>query len=656
MNEPFCNKHLQQQTNGDIYTYGSTASPVAVKNEIIASERVSHDIIVAEKQEHFNGSLLPMNLKFVPKPGDKEQVTPLLIQTGSDSNLGRKYLSHANLDQSQNPVASIKQVSASLDSAIHNVGSSYHTDITSNWNKDKMTSKHQAEIAQILQNCAESGSVSKSSNVVSFPKSSSVVKVQVKPVEMHLAQSSPVANLHGFKPGNMTVKFTFNDRDVKNEQQIFATPNTKRKQYAENEAERRTKSVSHIPQEVVLRLAETRIHPDYQYSDSTSVRSSTVKSPHIVSHNSVDRVDQQLHENRKQIDLSSPVIGKRKNILTPLRSLSETQADSFSAQSKTLPRPHHHNSVGRFYHQELSSSTNHHQSGATQEDIVSNKPKEHLVSSAPWKQPDSSLIPGCYSSLPRGHYHHYANSRPIDHYHSHALHSQNSGHYDNFTYKQNSPADKDSLLQERYAPLSSKLSEAESLLHDLMKPCYGPQFPLKPLDDTALSLFHHNRAFKRLSSAPNSFMSMDNKMSFSNFQTPLQSFSQKSDMTQMPGTSFKSFSQASFYRYQSKEATTSFQPNTDSDQQSQSFNSLISSTNPFDSTINPVVASDCMFSPLKLPQTMSPKSMTGVAQCQKTSLVNSCQNVISAQENVTWSQDLGFRKQYRFDVTVIKGR
>ncbi|CAG5128549.1 unnamed protein product [Candidula unifasciata] len=491
------------------------------------------------------------------------------------------------------------------------------------------------------------------SNFVSSPKSSSVVKIQVKPVETHLALSSPVMNAHNFKSMNTAIVYSSNDCSKITGQQIHMTSHAKRI-FSEKHNDRSKLYVSDISQDSVVKLAETRIHPDYPQADNSAVRSEAHDSSQTVTQNSVDRVDQQLYENRKQIDVppSVAVQGNSSHArVAPTKNVSENNTDAVSSHSKTLPRPYQQTSVGR-----CSKASN--RSNVLQQIVppfentdTGNSRKIQNMPTAR-KYSDGSLIPGCYSSLPRGHHNHHVYRQPLDHRHTVSNHS--IGQYDNLMHQQIASNVKDSLSQTFQGPLSPRLLRTDSTFQDLMKSRGAPQVSLLPSVDTALDFHYKKQNIARLPSAPDSLTSVK----FSKLHYPQQSFNQSTDMTvSSVGSSFKSFTQASFYRHHSNEATASFQYNTAAREH---INSVNGSPQPFTSVFNMSephslgmdlsMMSASMLNPLKLPQMKSHKDIGGSFYGYKNNHINTS----STEEGITWTSDSENSKSYKFEVLLKK--
>lgn len=638
--------YQERQINGDILKSNNTKSSTGAKGKEMDSSKPKYYSANADKDVRAE-SFLPPGLNS-PKPGNKGRVgvvTPLLYQ-----HLDTEQLNQVNPGQPQNLTLTSKQVIKHPESSVHGqkVDMIHPTENTTGWNlSDRLKYNHQAELEEILKNCTEPSSTSilKPCSLVSSPTSRSVIKMQVKPVETHLAQSLPVLNPQRFKLAGTAVKYPLSDKNEKNDQQVTTSPTVSQKHQPENHNAKSTESES-SSKNGVMRVAETRIHPDYQQRNSPLVRPRVNHSSQLPFQNSVDRVDQQLHENRKQIDISSPVIGQRRNchsVVAPSKSMTEAHADSFSTQSKTLPRIHHQNSLNNCHLQVFNNAAVHQQAAATEDSTVHEQVTRASPAATSLKHSDGSGTPGGYSSLPRGHHIHQAYHQPADHYH--VCHNQHVGQHEH-----------ESFISQAALPLSSKLSEAEIFLHDLMKPCYGPHLPLKPFDDAAVNFFNHSQAFAKLSSTSSSLM--DNNMAFPAFCSPLQAFNQENDMKFSPNSSFKSFSQSSFYKYHSNEATATYQSDSSSEKQShavcgnsQSFSKV---HNPLVTVPNPLPVSTGMLPPLTLPHMLPQRGMTESAHGHLTSHIKSSHCIVGAQESPTRIQDKS--QKFRIEISVIKGR
>ncbi|XP_005093651.2 uncharacterized protein LOC101855086 [Aplysia californica] len=444
----------------------------------------------------------------------------------------------------------------------------------------------------------ESGSPLVPHQVVSSPKSSSVVKMQVKPVETHVAQSSPVMNLNSFKPGDAT----------------YGTPTNKRKQYIDQDMANKSNTLPPKSTSVV-KVVESRVQLDHKKGNaSPAMRKKNIAS----TSKAVDRVDQQLAENRKQIDVSSPLIGQRRQIpqlVNKPSNVAQSQYSNFSSESKTLPRPQHNSSSPSPFHSTNGPPNGQHPQSCLDQprsldsyEMSVNEKNAHRAAAPQTsrKYSEGSMTTGCYSSLPRGgrRNHPHTQHIPVDHYH--ALHS--TGQYQNLPMTQHSQQ-YNNLQNVQEA--SSKMKEAEHLLQDLLMTQENTEFPTKPFDDTALTFFHHNRAFARLASMPHPLPPLDNGNSsnFSTFGSPLQTFGPGAELPHpSSASSFRSFSQASYYHYRSNEATASFQSASAEDQALSSYDNPSNFTQPNSlhmASSTPPTPS--MMAPRKLPQ-MSPIS------------------------------------------------
>ena len=168
---------------------------------------------------------------------------------------------------------------------------------------------------------------------------------------------------------------------------------------------------------------------------------------------------------------------------------------------------------------------------------------------------DESMSSSCYSSLPRkshvnnsgGHY------VPVDHYHA----LQGGNH-------QKSSLHKSEILYP-FEDLSSKLKDAEHLLNDLVMTPDRSQFPVKPMDDSALTFMSHNRNISRFASMPDPLspqLPLRGNLKLSSFTSPphQQLGSECNSSQKSSGSSFSSFSQAAFFQYHTNNDTPGFQP------------------------------------------------------------------------------------------------
>lgn len=651
----FSNKQSEKQVNSNSKSnIPSYKMPPNAKG----SSSIKSDYNVVDKQCLPKEPLLSAKHKPGQKPVDKGRVgvvTPLPNQSEGGSCQRNDSFNQVYPNPQQGHILSTSQIIKPQENSNLNQKKEL-SHLKENQTSLESKCKFQAELEKLLQNCTEKSTALMPYSVVSSPKSSAVVKMQVRPVETHVAQSSPVMNLHSFKPAGIAVKYPPSEKNVKASKQVFSTPTAKRKEYNVNGNDRNTKSETQNSADGIMKLAETRIHPDYKKVDSPTVRPKANHNTQTITHKSVDRVDQQLRENRKQIDVSSPIIGQRRNChttSTPIKDQTDVHVETFSSQSKTLPRLHHQNSVESCHHQILNNAVGNQQPSALEESAIN----EQKISSAPIsrKHPEAPMSPGCYSSLPRGHHHPHNNHQLAEH--CQTCHNQQSGHHgtDNCIHTSNTLGAGKPFAHSPHL-LQCQFSANDLLLPDLMRQTYAPQLSMKPFDNAALNFFNHNQAFSRLHPVPNSLLlSMDNNTQFSNFNAP--AFNQENNMAISPTASFKSFTQASFYKYQSKEATATFQTNSTSEKQS---HTVYGNSQSFSNVVNPHVAvnstdllTNSMLPLMNLPQMASAKRMTESAYGDFSSQNKNNQNFISAKEKLAWLQDMC--NWHRFEVSIIKG-
>lgn len=652
-------KHGHKQVNGDVFRNTSVSAVVASVPEKDLSDSIK-SVIGTGHMDLQNENTTIQEPQVAHKTADKGHilaVAPLSNHNTDSSCQHTETLNQVNPGLPESLALISKQVIKVGDSGNRNrkIGFCYPRGNKNIWMNDNEQLNHQADFTDILKDCSDSYPVlSQHNTFVSSPKSSSVVKIPLKPVETHLALSSPVMNAHNFKSANTAIAYSGKASDIRCQQNN--TSHAKRT-FSEKQIDRSKMYASNILQDSVVKLTETRIHPDYSNVDSSAVRSEPNDSSQSATQNSVDRVDQQLFENRKQIDVSSSVTVQGNSChtrATLIKSLSENNTNGASTHSKTLPRPYQQNSVGRSP-KVLSRSHVLQQIVPPFEHSDTNNAQKIRIMPTARKYSDGSLIPGCYSSLPRGHHNHHAYRQPVDH--CHTVHNQSIGHYDNLMHKQHTASVKDSFPQAFQAPLSPQLLKSESTLRDFMKPSSGPHVPVRPADDTALDFLHQNQTCARLSPAPDSVTSVNNTTRFSKMHYPLQSFSQSTDMTvSSPCSSFTSFTQASFYRHHSDTAA-SFQYNTAVREHIHSVNG---SHQPFKSVFNMPdphnlgmdLMSASMVNPRKLPQMMPLKGINEGPYSYKNSHINTS----STEEGMKWSTDSESSKLYKFEVSLTKGR
>ncbi|GFN83472.1 PDZ domain-containing protein 2-like [Plakobranchus ocellatus] len=388
---------------------------------------------------------------------------------------------------------------------------------------NKSINPHQTEFAEVKQTFPEPSTlVLQPNSVMSSPKSSAVVKMHVKPLETHVAQSSPV--MHSFKPSN------------------HVSPN--------NRSPPSTKPVKG-PKPGVR-------NGDYQQLSSPTMRhrSSQDKVNSSLPQQSVDRVDQQLQEKRQQIDVSSPVITPKRNGHTNIShngSNSSSPVGLPSQMSRTLPRPQLHqkpSNVGgtKPFPLQIDNTI-----VTKQEDGTKPGPKpvkRAMVPPLPHDYSEDSVGPACYSSLPRGRHQPRGTSR----------HFPQADHILSFQgYELVGPEAQDDQFLIQKSP--SKLPPPNAHFHDYIK--VNHMGAPSAEGGAAVSFFHHNQALTRLSSSPTPHHQMDKSSVFSTFGLPHQN----TNISYQPaaGSSYKSFTQSSYYRYHSEQAKSTFETNSASE-------------------------------------------------------------------------------------------
>ena len=429
---------------------------------------------------------------------------------------------------------------------------------------DKSWSSHQTEFSE------PSTLIMQPSTIMSSPKSSAVVKMNVKPLETHVAQSSPV--MHSFKPSN----------NVPVGQQ---SPQSKKP----------------------LKFPTTEIlGSDYQQVSSPSLQHRPPQGNNNVRlQQSVDRVDQQLHENRKQIDVSSPVIGSKRNGNNHYMDTSKNSPGS-SSVSKTLPRPQQQQrpnikiTTKPFpIHINPSDAAKKAERNASQPDNT----KRAMVPPVPRNYVEDNMGPGCYSSLPRGGHQQRGTSRHFP------LADKMHG-FQGYDHMYTEVQDDQFLAQKP----PSKLPPPNAHFQDVIKVSH-----IEPTSENnaAVTFFQHNQAFARLATSPTPLHQMNKGTTFTTFGSPHHSMNNAYEPTS--STSYKSFTQSSFYRYHSDEAKSIFEANTSESTRTlrsegggggydnaQEFTTGISSKTSITSSIP---SSGGMFASLKMPQMMPLQGM-----------------------------------------------
>ncbi|RUS79572.1 hypothetical protein EGW08_012666 [Elysia chlorotica] len=434
---------------------------------------------------------------------------------------------------------------------------------------DKINS-HETEFSESKHVFPEPSTlVMQTSTVMSSPKSSAMVKMNVKPLETHVAQSSPV--MQSFKPSNNT--------NVSQQ-----SPQSKKP----------------------LKFPTTdSLGGDYQQISSPSLQHRPPQGNNSCRpQQSVDRVDQQLHENRKQIDVSSPVIGSRRNGNNNLMDTSKNGPGT-SNVSTTLPRQQHQprqsitSGTKPFpLHIDTTDATKKTEKSTTQNDNT----KRAMVPPVQRTFSEDILSPGCYSSLPRGRHQQRGTSRhfPLDN-HLHGFQVYDPMHIEV----------KDDQFLAHKPP--SKLPPSNAHFQDVVKVSHTAP---SSENNVAMTFFQHNQDFARLAASPTPLHQMNKGTTFSTFGSPHQNIN--SAYEPAPSTSFKSYSQSSFHRYYSDEAKSTFETNTSESTRTlrcdgsagydnaQEFTTGISSKTSISSSLP---SSGGMFASLKMPQMMPMQGM-----------------------------------------------
>ena len=481
----------------------------------------------SQNQDLHNGKLMPPKPKPAPKPSSdnsRKSVPASNPAYSQDWNDGQFYnqaapghpqsltLPSRKVIKNPNPNAASGKSSLVSSQGAHSQRSQdKYGSCNTSFNPSE------TEVPQAKQVFPEPSVVLHPNSVMSSPKSSALVKMHVKPLETHVAQSSPV--MHSFKPSNNVPM---------------------------NQQSPPTKKPLKFPSEAVR-------GGDYEKISSPSLRhrppqgnNTSGMPPH-----SVDRVDQQLHENRKQIDVSSPVIGPKRNghnVTGNNSKVPSRNGQGPPALSRTLPRPQHQQKPS------IKGGTKpfplHIDSSDVGKETERAKPKPETSNRAmgppvPRNYSEDALGPGCYSSLPRGRHQQRGTSRhfPVD---NHPLGLQGYDHM--YTEVQD-----DQFLAQKPP---SKLPPSNAHFQDVIKVSH-----MVPNSENngAIAFFQHNQAFARLTASSSPLQQMEKSSAFSSFGSPHQNVNNAYEPTS--SSSYKSFTQSSFYRYHSDEAKSTFESN-----------------------------------------------------------------------------------------------
>ncbi|GFR58876.1 PDZ domain-containing protein 2 [Elysia marginata] len=439
------------------------------------------------------------------------------------------------------------------------------------------------------------------SAVMNDPKSGGVIKMNVKPMETHIVKSSPA--MHSFKPSNSV--------PVSQQSPPPKFP---------------TKSLN---------------GGDYQQVASPSLRHRPPQgNSNCMLQQSVDRVDQQLHENRKQIDVSSPVMSPRRNGNNNCLGTSKNSPGS-SSVSKTLPRPQHQQRLNEKNGTKPFPLHIENTDVAKKTEKVNpqlDNSKRIMIPSVPRDYSENIVGPGCYSSLPRGRHQQRGASRhfPIDD-HPHGL----QGYDHMYTEVQD-----DQFLAHKPP---SKLPPPNAHFQDVIKVSHiAPSGE----NNASIAFYQHNQAFARLAASPTPIHQMEKGTSFSTFGSPHQNIQSYEPSS---GSSYKSYSQSSFYRYHSDESKSTYEANTSESTRTlscgggggydnaQQFTTGISSKTAMSSS---VPSSGGMFASFKMPQMMPLQGMAISSSHHSNSSA-----AIASRHRPQGSQPVN---KCRFDVFLIK--
>lgn len=363
----------------------------------------------------------------------------------------------------------------------------------------------------------------------------------------------------------------------------------------------------------------------------------------IILQQSVDRVDQQLHENRKQIDVSSPTIGPRHTQNNNALNASKSGV-RISSASQTLPQPQNQqilndkNGTKPFpLHIDSSEMP---RKGVTVNPQVESV-KRAMIPPMPRNFSEEVVGPGCYSSLPRGRHQQRGTSR-------HFPMNESTHSYQGYDHLHPEVQDDQFLAQKP----PSKLPPSNAHFQDVIKVNnVAPGTESNP----AITFFQHNQAFAGLAASPTPFHQMSKDITFSTFGSPQHKMS---SFEPAPGSSFKSFSQSSFYRYHSNESNSTFETNTQESTRTlscgsgggsgynnaQDFTAGITSKTSMSSSIP---SSGGMFASLKMPQMMPLQGMAISSSHHS----NSSAVLATQQHRYQGNQPVNKR---RFDVLLTK--
>ena len=478
---------------------------------------IPSEILKNQISQKLNGTLsgIPVNQEEILSNQSNQQVSSIKGLTKIDNSANKllppKSTFCINKDGTEDNKDKIN-----CESTHNGVGVNEHFTKTSNKNEEIARKKMNLLLSSLS---AQEENVKKDSSlvlngrcdIVSTPESSSMVKTQQKPVETHLVQSSPVV-LNSFKPGGIG--------------SCIPTATNRRQ-----------------PHDIVksnLLPPKNSVSPSQDSIKKQMTSPSLSKKRTALPSKTVDRIDHQFAENRRQIDV----------LTSPLTQRKSTKMNNSSSQSKTLPRrPGHSHSTPLFNKTNSSLNTNiqseHPCRLDSDEKLIQVNSRRVII--PPRKYSADSLTSGCYSSLPRRtprsrpHVHNI----PVDHYHT--LHGHQHVQQQQMNQTQ-------SFGIQSLQDASSKLKEAENLLHDLLMTQDKSE---NVFDDTTIQFLDHSKAFSRLTSMPNPSLDNETESTFSTFGSPLQTLGSHK---QTSSSSLKTFSQTSFYNndnycYQSNEAS-----------------------------------------------------------------------------------------------------